>query len=278
MMIHHSKAFTNAAVYVYPMYLVEVPVSVTVVPGAGASLQVSYSMNMGRTYINMPAGVVTVETTENIPYGRIPTHIKVTQTVAATESFMTINSRAASQDDSTPATPSATNYGTAGGSYVVATEYGDGVSHSTSLQLQASAVLPAIAGGANLAVGKLMYTFPAGEIIVDSASFDFDITQTEAHITADTPDVGLGTVIASGNVALLSGTGTFEDIITGQTATNCNGANTVKAAIPTAGVPLVIATADPHTVYLNVADGWAAGGDAAALLTGKVVLNWRFMS
>jgi len=29
---------------------------------------------------------------------------------------------------------------------------------------------------------------------------------------------------------------------------------------------------------VNVADGWAASGDAAALLTGTVVLQWSFLS
>lgn len=159
---------------------------------------------------------------------------------------------------------------------VSAEESGSGGNHSTKLTL--STVLPAIAGGANLAVGKLLYTFPAGEIIINSASMNVAITQTEGNINADTPDVGLGTVIGSGAVAILSGTATFENIITGQTATDCNGTATVATTIPTAGAPLVIATAGAHTVYFNAADGWAASGDAAAILTGTVVLNWSFMS
>jgi hypothetical protein len=112
---------------------------------------------------------------------------------------------------------------------------------------------------------------------VESAYFSLAITQSQGNINADTPDGGLGTVIASGAVALLSGTATFENIITGQTFNNCTGTAEVITAIPTANVPLVIATASAHTVYFNVADGWAASGDAAAGLAGTVVLNWRFM-
>jgi hypothetical protein len=156
-----------------------------------------------------------------------------------------------------------------------AVEYGDGYDHTTVLTV--STTLPAIAGGANLGVGKLLYTFPAGVIIVESAYMSLAITQTEGNITADTPDGGLGTVIASGAVATLDGTATFENILTGQTFNNCSGTAEVKTASPTAGVPLVIEAAGAHTVYFNVADGWAASGDAAALLAGTVILNWRLV-
>lgn len=157
-----------------------------------------------------------------------------------------------------------------------AVEYGDGAYHRTVLTVNTT--LPAIAGGANLGVGKLLYTFPAGAIIIDAAYMSIAITQTQGNITADTPDVGLGTVIASGAVAVLSGTATFEDILTGQTAADCNGTATVKTAIPTAAVPLIVEAGGAHTVHLNVADGWAASGDAAATLVGTVVLSWRFLN
>ena len=154
-----------------------------------------------------------------------------------------------------------------------AVEYGDRRLHQTVLTIDT--VLPAIAGGANLAVGKLLYTFPAGEIMVEAASMSLAITQTEGNITADTPDGGLGTVIGSGVVATLDGTATFENILTGQTFNDCDGTAEVKSAIPTGAVPLIIAAGAAHTVYFNVADGWAASGDAGALLTGTVTLHWR---
>lgn len=158
-----------------------------------------------------------------------------------------------------------------------AVEYGDGRLHQTILTV--ATTLPAIAGGANLGVGKLLYTLPAGAQVIESAYMSIAITQTEAHINADTPDVGLGTVIASGVVATLDGTATFENILTGQTAANCTGTATVKTAKATASpFELVREAADAKTIYLNVADGWAASGDAAALLTGTVVINWRTMA
>jgi hypothetical protein len=167
------------------------------------------------------------------------------------------------------------NVGTAN-TGTTATEYGDGHNHKTVLTVNTT--LPAIAGGADLAVGKLLYTFPAGAIIIESAYMSLAITQSQGNITADTPDGGLGTVIGSGAVATLDGTATFENILTGQTFNDCNGTAEVKTAIPTAGVPLVIEAGAAHTVHFNVADGWAASGDAAASLAGTVVLNWRFVN
>lgn len=161
--------------------------------------------------------------------------------------------------------------GTAGtGCSVV--EGGDRVNRFARISINTT--LPAIAGGADLAVGNLIYTLPAGEIIVTGSSMSVAITQADGNITADTPDVGVGTVIGSGAVAVLGGTATFENILTGQTAADCDGTATVVAL----DAALVIATASAHTVHLNVADGWAASGDAGAALTGTVVLTFKYLS
>lgn len=166
--------------------------------------------------------------------------------------------------------------GAAQGTGVSAVEQGSEIDHQTILTLE-DVVMPAIAGGANLAIGKKIYTFPAGALIIESAYMSVSFTQTEGHVTADTPDVGLGTVIGSGAVAVLGGTATFENIITGQTAADVNGTPTVKTSIPTANVPLVIEAAGSHDLFLNVADGWAASGDAGILANGTVIINWKSM-
>jgi len=154
---------------------------------------------------------------------------------------------------------------------VTAEEYGVRGARTTVLTINTT--LPAIAGGANLAVGKLLYTLPAGAARITSTKMSVSIKQTEAHITADTPDVGIGTTIASGAVALLSGTAAFENILTGQTAADCDGTATTKSV----DTSLVVESADNHTIYLNVADGWAASGDAGALLRGTVTINWQHL-
>lgn len=137
-------------------------------------------------------------------------------------------------------------------------------------EIDIDTTLPDIAGGANLGVGKKIFTFPSGVIRVFGAYQSVSIKQTQGNITADTPDVGLGTTIASGAVALLSSTAAFENILTGQTFADCDGtASTAHVA-----TDLLIAAGDSHDVYLNVADGWAASGDDAAILRGKVCLLW----
>jgi len=159
----------------------------------------------------------------------------------------------------------------AAASGVQATEYGDKYQHVTVLDI--STVFPAIAGGADLAVGKLLYTLPAGGAIIEASRISVAIDGVAA-IQADTPDIGLGTTIASGAVAVLGGTAAFENILTGQTMTNCNG----TATTATLGTELVVADADSHAIYLNVADGWAATGDPAADVRGRVVIHWRYLA
>lgn len=158
---------------------------------------------------------------------------------------------------------------------VTATEYGDGYQHLTKLAFQ-QLTFPAIAGGADLAVGKLLYTLPAGAEMIDGVQMSIYLQDSE-NVTADTPDVGIGTVIGSGAVAVLGGTATFENILTGQTASDCDGTALSAGAGPTAGAPLFITRAGAHTVYLNIADGWAASGTSSLYATGEIWLSWKYM-
>jgi hypothetical protein len=155
---------------------------------------------------------------------------------------------------------------------VTAAEVQDGSYHRTTLTV--ATVMPAIAGGANLAVGKLLYTMPAGVIAIWASHMALALDEADGNITADTPDGGLGTVIASGVVALLNGTATFENILTGQTFNDCNGTVETVALAPTAGAPFIMNAADAHTVHFNLADGWAANGEAALAVSGTVTLLW----
>jgi hypothetical protein len=149
--------------------------------------------------------------------------------------------------------------------------YTTGTPEGYKTEITIDTTLPAIAGGANLAVGKLILTLPAGAINIGGTHMNVSITQTQGNITADTPDVGVGTTIASGAVAVLGGTAAFENLLTGQTAADCNGTATDKIVVTTHHIDVV----DSHSIYLNVADGWAASGDTGALLKGKVTCWWR---
>lgn len=116
---------------------------------------------------------------------------------------------------------------------------------------------------ANLALGVKIFDF-GGVAEIMHARMAVGLTHSDVAAAADTPDVGLGTVIATGAVAVLGGTATFENIITGQTAANMTGGVTTARA----------GTAVVGDVFLNVADGWADVTTTAITATGTVHVLW----
>lgn len=156
---------------------------------------------------------------------------------------------------------------------VVATESGDKDFHKTSLTLT-NVNLGTIAGAANEATGALVYTLPAGNVQIIGAYMAIELTNTDGNIDADTPDLGVGTTVASGAVAVLGGTAAFENIITGQTAGDVNGAAT-RALVD---VALQIDAAADRTVYLNVADGWAGAETTGVVANGNITLIWTYVA
>ena len=159
---------------------------------------------------------------------------------------------------------------------VTAVEESNGSYHKTILTI--AGVLPAIVGGTNLGLGLLIYTLPAGAKMITDTYESVALQQTEGHITADTPIVGIGTVIAVGAITDLNGTGTFEDLNTGKATADCDGTATVQTAKTTDALGgLAIESGDAHTVHFNVADDWAATGDAATGVVGTVTIFWKDM-
>lgn len=167
------------------------------------------------------------------------------------------------------ATPAATVVPATG--TVVANETGVDSHRITTIDIADLSLI--VTTNANKGDGKLIYTFPAGNIIVKRATIALGIEGTAALNVADTPDLGIGTVVATGAVAVLSGTATFENILTGQTVSACDGTVQMASVAST----LTIAAAAAHSVYLNIADGWA-GVDAGMKATGRVILEWAYMS
>ncbi len=167
------------------------------------------------------------------------------------------------------ATPAATVKPATG--TVVANETGVDSHRITTIDIADLSLI--VTTNANKGDGKLIYTFPAGNIIVKRATIALGIKGTAALNVADTPDLGIGTVVATGAVDVLSGTATFENILTGQTVSACDGTVQMASVAST----LTIAAAAAHSVYLNIADGWA-GVDAGMKATGRVILEWAYMS
>lgn len=158
---------------------------------------------------------------------------------------------------------------------VTAVEYGDGRTHTTVLTVSQTDALTTGDNG-NLCCGYLLYTLPAGAIIVERAYMSMAITHGDAAAQADTPDVGLGTTLGSAVQATLDADdAACENILTGQTADDCNGTAEVKTV---ADQELVIESGGDHTVYFNAGAAWSDVTDTTADIAGTVVLVWRFMS
>lgn len=176
---------------------------------------------------------------------------------------------------------STTGAGTVPGATVVATEkLGPDGMRSTELQLTAFSLGN---GGDNaaLGIGNIIYTFPAGNIWFDSASYMGAFSSTGAYTNA--LDTGLGSVIASGVVSVLGGTATFEDFIGSITTAqlDAGGAGVGVSGLAAAGgiSQRMIAAASAHTVHLNAAGTWTDIAAAAPVLfTGHVTIRWRLLS
>ncbi|MCP3682132.1 MAG: hypothetical protein GY861_05515 [bacterium] len=178
-------------------------------------------------------------------------------------------------DPSSRSQKTSVNVGTAN-TGVTASEGGDYVNHVVTLTFTDLAVGSAV-GAAALAFGKLLYTLPAGAQLIDVAFMNLALTGT-VTIVADTPDVGIGSVIGSGANATLNAVGaTSEDYITGQTSGAISGSNSIEvAAVATAGALTGIAlnlSTDVKAIFLNVADTWAGAGDVTA--TGIVTISYK---
>lgn len=177
--------------------------------------------------------------------------------------------------DSSKRLRTAANVGTPG-TGVTQVTVGDGRQMTTTLTLTGVAIT--IGDTADLGTGALIYTLPAGVQFIDYAYMSVALTADDVANQTDTPEVGLGTVIASGAVAVLGGTATFEDILEGAAVADCNGTAKVSADVPTANIPLVRLSGDAKTIYLNYADGWADGAVQTATASGTVVLKWTHLA
>ena len=143
---------------------------------------------------------------------------------------------------------------------------GDGVNMTVVATLTNVALT--VGSSENLGVGVKILTLPAGNLFIRDAHFTVGFGSVTT--TNDTPEIGLGTVIASGAVTVLGGTATFENIIEGAATADTNG--TAKVSNDSRG--LAILTGGSHDVYCNMADGWGANADKDGLLNGTVVIRY----
>lgn len=172
------------------------------------------------------------------------------------------------------------NLGTTPVGTVSIVEYGDGRDVTTVLTLT-NFIVGALAGaGAALGLGNIVYAFPAGQHLELVSSLS-SIVLTAAG-TAVATDTGLGSVIATGAVSVLSGTATFEDRLTGQTINTAAGGGAAVSALTAAtagigtGISLNVA-ASVKNVFLNSAGTWNADNTGNLTATGTITLKWTKM-
>jgi len=161
------------------------------------------------------------------------------------------------------------------GTGVTAVEYGDGYHHSTVLTLTAVS-LGSTADFAAKALGALIYTFPAGNLIIRASRVNVGVTFNQAAaIALDTIEFGLGTVIGAGVFATLGEVAAGAEDITSGPGTLLDDAEATEKVSTTA---VTIATAGVHLVHYNIAATWP---DMAAVSTtsaaGTVLLDWVFL-
>jgi hypothetical protein len=167
---------------------------------------------------------------------------------------------------------------TAGAGTVSVSTLGDGRNFTTTATLTNFVVGALPGAGANLAIGNRVFAFPAGAHLHEVTYMSVGLTGAG---TANTPDVGVGSVQGAGAVNVLGGTATFEDYITGQTAADITGTATVKTSVATAGALTGIsinAAASSKDVFLNVAGAWAADNTGNLTANGTITMKWVLLS
>jgi len=151
---------------------------------------------------------------------------------------------------------------------------GGGVNR-TVISLSAVAFALADAAGVVAYVGKKLYDFPEGLVVILSAVANLTITKSSAGVNADFDgDFGVGTVTASNNATLSS---TEQDIIP-TTATPQASAGATTAKGQSTGVVLLDGTGTAKDLYLNLlvddADHDVTGTPCNLLVSGTITLHW----
>ncbi len=169
------------------------------------------------------------------------------------------------------------------GSGFTVVEQGVGTNRRTILTLTAALSIVTTPDAEDLADGLLIYTFPAGQIIVHRVYGDVAFDINDAANVGDQPEVGLGTTIAAGANATLGAAATGAEaenmwgphVLTGVDAINDTG----DAIQQVSTLEFVMPGADPHLCHLNIADAWAngAGTDDVTVEAARFVIDWTLL-
>ena len=155
-----------------------------------------------------------------------------------------------------------------------AVEYGDGIRHRTILTRD-SDLVQAVASAA-LGFGEKIYDFPEGQVGMVAGTMEFTIS---APTATNTPEVGLGHVVATGAIATLgAGAATMESVLDGTATSAITTAGTDEAYVFAAESDLAAydGSATALDLYLNIAGNWAVTEDIT-LSDITVTLVWDYL-
>lgn len=174
-----------------------------------------------------------------------------------------------------------TNLGTTPVATVSIKEYTNGKDVVTELTLTNFIVGALDSAAAAKGIGNIVYAFPAGQHF--ELVYSLSAISLKATGTAVTVKTGLGSVIASGAISVLSGTATFQDRLTAQDITTSSTGGTAVSALKAAtagigaGISLNVA-GSVKNVFLNSAGTFNANNTGLLTATGKIYLKWTKLS
>ncbi len=167
-------------------------------------------------------------------------------------------------------------------STITCNEYSTGADVVSVLTLTNFVVGAFTPAAAALAMGNIVYSYPASDQHLELV-YSFDSLVLTAAGTAVVTNTGLGSVIASGAVATLAGTATFMDRITHVSITTDPAGGTAVSSLKaaTAGIGTGIAlnaTGSVKNVFLNSCGTWNANNTGNLTASGRIFLKWTRMS
>lgn len=155
---------------------------------------------------------------------------------------------------------------------VTAINMGSAFNKTTKLTLGSSTSFTlSVSNSGNGAMGRLLYTFPtsgSSGIVLHSILANVVCSGT-GIVNNNTPEIGVGTSIASGSISSLSSNSTFENILYGNPSlTSVNGATSYK-------INCRNISNTSMGIYLNMAGNWS-GADTITC-TGSLTINWTYL-
>ncbi len=167
---------------------------------------------------------------------------------------------------------------------ITCAEYSTGANVVTVLTLNGFVVGAQAGAAAALGVGNIIYSFPTGDQHLELVySFD-NISLTCAGTAVAGGKLGLGSVVASGAISVLSGTSTFQDRLTGVTVPTASTGGAATSSGPvgaTAGIGTGIAlngTGAIKDVLLNYSGTMNANNTGNLTASGRIFIQWTRMS